>query len=105
MLTSSQWVVTDHLVGSIGIFKQSEPNNITTYLSEITTDIELTSLLGTSDLDGFFDDSHALYSDSTDNTPPWNADIRLAKNKTLDLLIAELSFNTTVSFLSDRLLS
>jgi hypothetical protein len=97
--------VTDHLVGSIGIFKQSEPNNITTYLSEITTDIELTALLGSSDLDVFFDDSHALYSDKIDNDPPRIADIRLAKNRTLDVLIAELSFNTTVSFLSDRLLS
>jgi len=94
------WALTDLLVGSMGLFTEYSANNSTapTQFSEITTEIEHTSLLGSSDLDVFFDASHFLYSNSTDNSGQRQIDINLAGNRTLDVLIPELAFNTTMSF-------
>jgi hypothetical protein len=98
------WALTDLLVGSMGLFTEYS-TNMTTQFSEITTQIEHTSLLGSSDLDVFFDASHFLYSSSTDTSGQRQMDINLAGNRTLDVLISELAFNTTMSFLSNVLMS
>lgn len=111
------WAFTDQLVGSMGIYNDTSlaNNSISsssgiTQFGEIKTQIEHTSLLGSQDLDYYFDSHHAIL----ENTSIWTAytnsdqrqeDIRLAQNQTLDVLIPELAFNTTVSFMTSVLLS
>src|SRR5277367_1146473 len=101
------WALTDLLVGSMGIFSEetSKSSNVPTYFGEITTQIEHTSLLGSSDLDAFFDSNHALYSNNSVVSDQRLQDIALAKNRTLDILIEELAYNTTLSFMNSDLLS
>jgi hypothetical protein len=99
------WALTDLLVGSMGLFTEYSANNTITQFSEIATQIEHTSLLGSSDLDVFFDASHFLYSNSTETSGQRQMDINLAGNRTLDVLIPELAFNTTMRFLSNVLMS
>jgi hypothetical protein len=99
------WALTDLLVGSMGLFTEYSANDSITQFSEITTQIEHTSLLGSSNLDVFFDASHFLYSKSTEISGQRQMDINLGGNRTLDVLIPELAFNTTMSFLSNVLMS
>jgi hypothetical protein len=103
------WAFTDQLIGSIGIYNGTALNSSSTIteFSEIKTQIEHTSLIGSSDLDYFFDKNHDIYGSKKAhvNTDQRNEDIALAGNKTLDVLIYELSFNTTVSFMTSSLLS
>jgi hypothetical protein len=49
------WAITDLLIGSMGGFTEtsSATENTSTVFTEITTQIEYTSLLGSSDLDAF----------------------------------------------------
>jgi hypothetical protein len=101
------WALTDLLVGSMGIFTEETSNgsNVPTNFGEITTQIEHTSLLGSSDLDPYFDSSHALHSNNSIISDQRLQDIALAKNRTLDVLIEELAYNTTLSFMNSNLLS
>lgn len=101
------WALTDLLVGYMGIFTEdtSETSNIPTNFSEITTQIEHTSLLGSSDLDAFFDANHYLSSTNTTLSDQRQQDIQLAGNNTLDTLIPALCYNTTLSFMNSNLLS
>lgn len=94
------WAMTDLLVGSMGFFVQntSPPTNFT----EITTDLQYISLIGSSDLQAFFDSNHPGANGISDQR---NQDIELAHNRTLDVLIPELMFNITMSFMSSNLLS
>jgi hypothetical protein len=101
------WALTDLLVGSMGIFTEetSSGSNVPTNFGEITTQIEHTSLLGSSDLDAYFDGNHALHSNNSVVSDQRLQDIALAKNRTLDILIEELAYNTTLSFMNSNLLS
>jgi hypothetical protein len=101
------WALTDLLVGSMGIFTEntSATSNIPTNFSEITTQIQHTSLLGSSDLDAFFDASHYLASTNTSLSDQRLQDIALAKNHTLEILIPELCYNITLSLMSNPLLA
>lgn len=110
--TAFMWTLSDQLTGSIGFF-----NNITVNatigadtFSDITTGIQETALLGSSDLQSFFDFNHNLYPSkngtSSGKVSDQRAeDIALARNRTFDVLIEELSANITMSLLSSDLLS
>ena len=111
--SSFAWAQNAQLVGSMGFFRDLTLKNTTKdnatidTFSEITTNIKQTSLLGSSDLDTFFEQNHALYPSRDDgNISDQRAeDIKMAKNHTLDFLIEELSSNFTLSLMSSNLLS
>jgi len=94
------WAMTDLLVGSMGFFatRTTPPTNFT----QLTTELQYTSLVGSLDLDAFFDSNHPNNFTISDQRAQ---DIALAKNKTLDVLIKELGFNITTSFMTSDLLS
>ncbi|OWP07419.1 hypothetical protein B2J93_6198 [Marssonina coronariae] len=101
------WVLTNQLVGSMGFWTDNSTNR---KFSSISTPIEHNSLLGSVDLDPFFDYNDALYVRNATNinkkmSDQRNQDKKLAMNKTLSALIEELSFNVTISFMSSNLLS
>ncbi|ERF68831.1 hypothetical protein EPUS_06275 [Endocarpon pusillum Z07020] len=105
------WALTDQLVGAFSWFEelnQSNSGNLTQF-GLIDTPIAHTSLLGSSDLDVFFDLNRDKGWSPTGNTTQLSSqrlqDKALAKNRTLDILIEELSFNTTVSLLHNELLT
>ena len=105
------WALTDQLVGAFSWFEesnQSNPGHLPQF-GVIDTPIGHTSLLGSSDLDAFFDLNIYKGWSSTGNTTQLSnqrlQDKALAKNRTLDILIEELSFNTTVSLLHNELLT
>lgn len=70
--------------------------------TEITTNIQYTSLLGSQDLSPFFDSNHPEQRTASDQRLE---DIALARNRTLDVLIEELTFNITISLMSSDLIS
>ena len=77
--------------------------------SSIDTNLASTILIGTSSLDAFLKKNHALaylYSQNPgpppeDFSPQRLYDMDLARNRSLDLLIPELSFNTCISMISN----
>lgn len=107
------WTLTDQLVGSLGWFKEDE--NQTNSLVKVPqfgaleSPLQHTSLLGSVDLDIFFDfrSLYDLYvnNDDKDMTGQRLQDKNLARNQTLAVLIEELSFNMTVSLLHNQLLT
>jgi hypothetical protein len=104
------WAFTNQLVGSMGFYNDISTNKSTpAEYSEIKSGIEGTSLLGSSDLDCFFVTNDAIFdgSNATNSTisPQRQQDIKFARNETLDVLIPELAFNTTVSLMNDLLLA
>jgi hypothetical protein len=106
------WAFTNQLIGSMGFYNDTSTNKTTpAEYSEIKTGLEATSLLGSSDLDCFFGTNSILpeIPGSTNYTTPLSPqrqkDIDLAKNGTLDDLIPELAFNTTISLMNDILLA
>jgi hypothetical protein len=107
------WVLTDQVVGSLSWYEEPNPEQLAAYRAAqfgvIDTPIQHNSLLGSSDLAAFFDFSRKLYqSDRSDLgvvSPQRMQDINLAKNRTMDVLIEELSFNITVSLLHNVLLT
>ena len=100
------WALCDQVVGSIGLLSNTKnATPIPTYGS-ISTNIEHTSLLGSNDLDYFFDlNSEVLNVSNTVLSPPRRADKALAQNQTLPALIEQLSFNMTVGLLNEPLLT
>jgi hypothetical protein len=94
------WAMTDLLVGFMGFFSTSTtpPTNFT----QLTTQLQYTSLVGSLDLDAFFDSNHPNNITVSDQRAQ---DIALAGNKTLDVLVEELGFNITTSFMTSDLLS
>ncbi|KAH7346808.1 hypothetical protein BKA65DRAFT_477981 [Rhexocercosporidium sp. MPI-PUGE-AT-0058] len=101
------WVLTDQLVGSMGFWIDNSTNR---KFSSISSPIEHNSLLGSLDLDPFFDYNDALYRQNATSLNRTMGDQQvedkaLANNKTLNTLIEELSFNVTISFMSSTLLS
>lgn len=101
------WVLADQVVGSFGWYNDtSVPNNKT--FGMIDSPIQHNSLLGTSDLDVFFDfneEAGACKLPYDQLSPQRRQDKDLARNRTLDVLIEELSFNVTVSLMYNDLLT
>ncbi|KUI64417.1 hypothetical protein VM1G_11206 [Cytospora mali] len=105
------WTLTDQLVGSFAWYIESEPSSYRpAQFGRIDSPIQHNSLLGSSDLDVFFDFSteKGLYLNDPDTEPHLSdqrtQDKALARNRTLDVLIEELSINITVSLLHNELL-
>ncbi|KAF2002416.1 hypothetical protein P154DRAFT_488382 [Amniculicola lignicola CBS 123094] len=112
------WVLADQLVGRMSWYTRrnstatSQSNQAIQY-GVIESPIQRTGLLGSSDLDAFFlfDEKYRLYK-SKDNESAGNGlspqrlqDKAMAGNRTLDVLIEELSFNITVSLMHNVLLT
>lgn len=110
--TAFMWVLTDQLTGSIAFYrnistKSGADNDV---WSEINSDIQTTALLGSSDLQSFFDYNRNLYPSKSGTgsekvSDQRAEDIAFAKNRTLDALIEELSSNMTLSLMHSDLLS
>ena len=108
------WVLTDQLVGQMSWYQDVDAAN-QHYASRppqfgvIDTPLQRTALLGSSDLDVFFnfDAEKGLFK--IDNEPEVSTqrlqDKLFAKNRTLDVMIQELSFNMTVSLMHNKLLT
>jgi hypothetical protein len=105
------WALTDQLVGAFSWFVEEDQSK--PYLSPefgvIDTPIQHTSLLGSSDLDVFFDlnknNGWYKHENTLQLSDQRRQDKELARNGTLDVLIEELSFNLTVSLLHNELLT
>ncbi|KAH0538880.1 hypothetical protein FGG08_004536 [Glutinoglossum americanum] len=96
------WALTDLLVGAFSWFVESNQSQF----GAIDTTVPRTSLLGSSDLDVFFDlNKNNEDSDETQLSDQRLQDKALAKNRTLGVLIEELSFNMTVSLMHNELLN
>lgn len=110
--TAFMWTLSDQLTGSIAFYSNtsSKSSSNSKVWSEITSNIQNTALLGSSDLQSFFDFNSNLYH-SKQGTKKGKVsdqraeDIALAQNRTLDVLIEELSSNITLSLMSSDLLS
>lgn len=103
-------VICDQLVGKFSWFENanhSDPNEVSQF-GVIDSPIQRTSLLGSIDLDAYFDldEEKGLYSTVNLSLSEQRLqDKALAKNRTLDVLIEELSFNTTISLMHNPLLT
>jgi hypothetical protein len=100
------WVLADQAIGSFGWFNDTTVANKS--FGMITSPIQHNSLLGTSDLDVFFDfneDRGACQTPYANLTAQRRQDKDLAKNRRLDELIEEMSFNMTVSLMHNDLLT
>lgn len=110
--TAFMWTLSDQLTGSIAFYKNISKTSDSDkeVWSEISSDIQNTALLGSSDLQSFFDFNTNLFP-SKKGTKKGKVsdqraeDIALAQNRTLDVLIEELSSNITLSLMSSDLLS
>jgi hypothetical protein len=105
------WALTDQLVGSLGWFQSSNQTmpGIPPQFGVIDTPLQRTNLLGSDDLDFFFNlgEDHDPYKE---NVTTLLSDQRLedknrAKNRTLAALVEELSYNLTVSLMHNHLLT
>lgn len=111
--TSFMWTLSDQLIGSVGFYSNIAAipsSGASNTFSQILTSLQETALLGSSDLQSFFDYNRVLYPSKkgtgTEKVSDQRAaDIALARNRTLDVLIEELSANITVSMMSSDLLS
>jgi hypothetical protein len=113
--TAFMWVVCDQLVGRLAWLNDTsveDNRQAAAQFGVIDSPIQRTSLLGSLDFDAYFefDEEKALYKDQNMSTAFKLSDQRLkdkamARNRTLDVLIEELSFNLTVSMMHNRLLT
>jgi hypothetical protein len=105
------WALTDQLVGQLTWFREEDTwkKDLSPEFGVIDSPIQHTSLLGSSDLDYFFDlnKNNSWYprQGRPELTPQRRQDKNLARNRTLPVLIEELSFNLTVSLLHNELLT
>lgn len=107
------WTLSSQLVGTIGFYQEVSRNDTNIQIianrtySEVATNLEQTSLLGTSNLNSHFIKNHFLSSNNASQpfSPARIQDMALARNRTLDVLIPELSSNITLSLISHPLLS
>ena len=105
--------LSSQLVGSIGFYHDLNATAAIdiqanrTY-SDIDTDLARTFLLGSVNFNSFFRKNHAL-AGSTNRAEPYSKprlqDMAFARNRTLEVLIQELSTNITLSLISNPLLS
>jgi hypothetical protein len=101
------WTFSDLLVGTMALIMSSKNGNATLDYSSIDSNIEHTSLLGSNDLDYFFDlnsQVNSTYTSEYPLSPQRVLDKALAQNQTLPFLIRQLSVNLTISMLNDFLL-
>ncbi|VUC36284.1 unnamed protein product [Clonostachys rosea] len=106
------WALTDQLVGSLGWFRDisiSPGSKRLAQFGSMDSPLRHTGLLGSSDLDIYFDFNwiYDLYvqDNQTGLSPQRLQDKALAKNRTLSELIEDLSFNLTVSLMHNKLLT
>lgn len=100
------WVLVDQLVGSMGVIWDVKNGTGTPPYGSIATNMEHNSLLGSNDLDYFFDINSMAENESDWPLSDQRVDDKdLAQNQTLPYLIQHLSFNTTVSLMNDPLLA
>jgi hypothetical protein len=100
-------VLTDQVVGSMGFLNDTQPDpSRSPAYSQIDTPIIRNSLLGSDDLDFFFDTNKLLYLNNSGLplSPQRLQDKALANNQTLPFLIEDLSFNITMSFFTNTYL-
>ena len=106
------WSLSSQIVGYLSFHQDIDSgNDMATDVnagriySEIGTNLALTSLLGSSDLDSYFVKNHALGAKdgkpAEAHSPQRLHDTVFARNRTLDVMIQELSFNITMSLLSN----
>ena len=104
------WALNTQIVGHLSFFQDVSSENDTAtdvnagrIYSEIASNIEQSSLLGSSSLDGFFVKNHLLGNpdDPTLFSTQRLYDKAFARNRTLDDLFEELSFNFTIGLLSN----
>jgi hypothetical protein len=106
--SAHMWALTDQLIGFMKLYKEnSSDSGSDSVYGQIQTPIQDSALLGSSDLDVFFDQRHLLTENRSDCeiSDQRGEDIELARNDTLRDLIPELSFNITMSYFSSSLLS
>ena len=113
--TAFMWTVCDQLVGKLAWMDDTsikDEQQATAQFGIIDSPIQHTSLLGSVDFDAYFefDEEKELYKDQNMSTAFDLSDQRLkdkamARNRTLDVLIEELSSNLTVSMMHNRLLT
>ncbi|RYN25391.1 hypothetical protein AA0115_g7678 [Alternaria tenuissima] len=113
--TAFMWTVCDQLVGKLAWMDDTsikDEQQATAQFGIIDSPIQHTSLLGSVDFDAYFefDEEKELYKDQNMSTAFDLSDQRLkdkamARNRTLDILIEELSSNLTVSMMHNRLLT
>ena len=105
------WALSTQITGQLSFYQDVSSTNESaadvnanrTY-SEIATNLEQTSLLGSSDLYSYFQKNHALGAEGHPTepySPQRRQDMDIARNRTLDVLIEELSFNITISLMSN----
>ena len=102
------WAFANQIIGSMGLYNEKLANGSAgSNFSQIQTGLQNTILLGSSDIDVFFDKEHLWTGGDPECIPTGQRaqDIGLARNDPLSILIPELSFNTTISFLTNELLS
>jgi hypothetical protein len=102
------WAFSNQIIGSMGLYSEKLANGSAgSPFSQIQTQIQDTILLGSSDLDVFFDREHLWTGGSPKCNPigQRQQDIGLARNESLSILIPELSFNTTMTYFSNELLA
>ena len=106
------WAISDQLVGKFAWYEssnQSDPSRAAQF-GVLDSQIQRTSLLGSRDLDVFFhfDEEKGLYKDDRNLSSISDQrlqDMALARNRTLRVLIEELSYNTSVSLMHNNLLT
>ncbi len=110
--TAFMWTLSDQLTGSIGFYSNvtTNPSSGSGTFSQISTSLQETALLGSWDLQSFFDYNRVLYPSKkgtgTEKVSDQRVeDIALARNRTFDVLIEELSANVTLSLMNSDLLS
>jgi hypothetical protein len=113
--TAFMWVICDQLVGKFAWYNKTDTasdEQVADQFGVIDSPIQRTGLLGSLDLDAYFelDEEKGLYKGQNMSKALELSDQRLkdkamARNRTLDVLIEELSFNTTVSLMHNRLLT
>jgi len=114
------WVLCDQLVGKLSWYVDLALNNTNSsspslskhgasQFGAIQSQIQRTSLLGSLDLDAYFElqDERGLYKKPGNGSlsPQRLMDKERARNRTLDVLIEELSFNISVGLMWDPLLT
>lgn len=104
------WALNTQIVGHLSFFQDVSSENDTAVdvnagriYSEIATNMEQSSLLGSSSLDSFFIKNHLLGNpdDPTLFSTQRLFDKAFARNRTLGVLIEELGFNVTMGLLSN----
>jgi hypothetical protein len=113
--TAFMWVICDQLVGKMAWYKKTDTisdEQAAAQFGVIDSPVQRTALLGSLDLDAYFelDEEKELYKGQNMSKAFELSDQRLkdkamARNRTLEVLIEELSFNMTVSLMHNRLLT